>query len=144
MVVAVGVTVYATVTSRSTDSSAARIKDVAGAKISLVESNVKLGDTIHFTYTLPRGVKEAPNGSGTQARIQVMCYLNDALVYGEALNAIDAKTSGLLLGGAGSVWLYEHSSESTNCVTTLYQWDYTGGVQKFVPLATTTFNAAGK
>ncbi len=143
---AVGATVYIAINFRTFSSSAARSKDIAGSSISLVEAGAKLGDTIHFTYTLPKGVKDAPNGSGTQARIQVMCYQGDSLVYGEALNAFDAKTSGLLLGGAGSLWLYDSTyiHNSSDCVATLYQWDYSGGSQKFVSFTTTSFTASGK
>lgn len=132
----------------------------SSASITNVESNIQLGKVLHFNYTLPKGVKESPTGSGTQARIQVMCtqpvpfdYTDsngvthtqtDPTVYGEAGNAIDMKagSAGLLLGGGGSVWLW-HDGQA-NCVATLYQWLYTGGQQTFNPFATFSFTANGK
>ncbi len=129
------------------------------ASIVVADPNPQLGKSVHFTYTLPAGVKEDPTGSGTQARIQVMCtqpvpftYTDsngvtntqtDPTVYGEAYNAIDLRvgSQGLLLGGGGSVWLWHGGS--ANCVATLYQWLY-NGQQTFNPFATVNFTAAGK
>ena len=146
-------------TSKETPSDAAGKPVATTASISTVEANPQLGSYLHFNYVLPKGVKEAPTGSGTQARIQVMCtqpvpfdYTDsngvthtqtDPIVYGEAGNAIDMKAGsiGLLLGGGGSVWLWHGGS--AQCVATLYQWLYNGS-QTFNPFATVSFTAAGK
>jgi len=90
-----------------------------------------LGDQVTFAVSYPKIVGN--NG----ARIQVMCYQGDALVYGEA----GPFNQAFLLGGAGSIWLYT-SQGPAHCVADLYYWSYQGS-QKFNWLATTEFDAAG-
>jgi hypothetical protein len=65
--------------------------------------------------------------------------LNDELVYGEA----GAYNQSFMLGGSGSLWLYEHATESVHCVATLFYWGHQGGSQKFVWLAETEFDGTG-
>lgn len=115
------------------------------ASLSIVEPNPQLLAPLHFTYVLPKGVKEDPSGSGTQARIQIMCTQNDQVVYGVAFNAIDIKAGGMILGAGSSLWTNEpeRSIQPANCVATLYQWTYQGQ-QVFNPFATVSFTAAGK
>lgn len=122
--------------------SSAAPKTVAEASISLVETAPKLGDYVHFNYTLPKGVKEI-TGNGTQARVQTMCYQNGELVYGMAENAVDVKVEALgeQLGGGSSQWLTNDGP--ADCISTLYQWAYKGS-QQFNQLATTSFSAEGK
>lgn len=128
---------------QDTRSSAAPKASTTNAGISVVETAPILGSFVHYNYTLPKGVKDSPNGSGTQARIQNMCYQNGALVYGFAANAIDLKegAQGELLGGGSSVWLT--NGGPADCTATLYQWTYNGS-QQFNPFATVSYSVGGK
>lgn len=90
-----------------------------------------IGDSVTFTVTFSKTVeKYGP-------RIQVMCYQNGALVYGEAGPYYQA----FLLGGGSSPWL-NHSPGPATCVADLYYWSYQGG-QKFNWLASVQFDAGG-
>ena len=90
-----------------------------------------IGDSVTFTVTFPKTAeKYGP-------RIQVMCYQNGTLVYGEAGPYYHA----FLLGGASSDWL-NHSPGPATCVADLYYWSYQGG-QKFNWLASVQFDAGG-
>lgn len=122
--------------------SSAAPRATVDATISLFETDPKLGDWVHFNYTLPKGIKEV-TGNGTQARIQTMCYQNGTLVYGAAENAVDVKVGaqGELLGGGSSQWLT--NGGPAECISTLYQWTYKG-TQQFNQFATTSFTAGGK
>lgn len=130
-------------TSQDTRSSAAPKNTTTGASISVVEASPTLGSYVHYNYTLPKGVKDNPTGSGTQARIENDCYQDGNLVYASAANAIDLKdgAQGELLGGGGSVWLT--NGGPAECTATLYQWTYNGS-QKFNPFATVTYSVGGK
>ena len=90
-----------------------------------------IGDSVTFTVTFPKTVeKYGP-------RIQVMCYQNGTLVYGEAGPYYHA----FQLGGASSDWLNNSPGPAT-CVADLYYWSYQGG-QKFNWLASVEFDAGG-
>lgn len=103
--------------------------------ISLNESNVALGDTVTFTTSF--------DGKLKNPRIEVLCYQNSVLVYGEGGSAYDT----FLLGGGGSLW--KDSGGPADCVANLYyfkvgthEWNGSGQ-QETVYLATTSFSAAG-
>lgn len=143
VVLAIGLTYMFANSKESKDVRSDAAKPVyAEASISIVETAPKLGDYVHYNYVLPKGVKEE-TGNGTQARIQTMCYQDGNLVYGMAMNAVDAKVGagGEQLGGGSSQWQIDGGPAS--CVTTLYQWTYQGS-QKFVPFATTNFEAGDR
>ena len=91
----------------------------------------KLGETVTFTVTYPKTLDHYG------VRIQVLCYQNGNLVYGEA----GPYDQGFLLGGAMSIW-YQNSGAAT-CHADLYYWSYNGG-QKFNPIAYTDFEALGR
>src|SRR5688572_10558127 len=98
------------------------------ATISINETDVALGDWVTFRTT---------NVTSRSPRIQVMCYQNGALVYGEAGPADQA----FLLGGGMSQWLM--AGGEADCEATVYEWDW-HPQQTFVPFATTTFHAGGR
>jgi hypothetical protein len=88
-----------------------------------------LGGWVSFTTTYPTNVKTP--------RIEVLCYQNGALVYGEAGSTLDS----FLLGGGGSLWL--STGGSASCVANLYYFTWNAGQPATTYLATTSFNAAG-
>jgi hypothetical protein len=89
-----------------------------------------LGTWVTFNTTIPSNVRIP--------RVEVLCYQNGSLVYGEA----GAPTDAFLLGGGGSIWLYEGGG-AANCVANLYYFGQVNGVSTAIYLATTTFDAAG-
>jgi hypothetical protein len=91
-----------------------------------------LGDSVTFSVTFPKSVEK--NG----ARIQLVCYQGETVVYGEA----GPYNTTFLLGGSSSEWL-NTSNGPAHCVADLYYWSYQGG-QKFNWLASTEFDAGGK
>ena len=88
-----------------------------------------LGVYVTFTVVYPTNVKTP--------RVEVLCYQNGALVYGEAGSPSDS----FQLGGGGSLWLTAGGSAS--CVANLYYFTWNGGQPGTVYLATTSFNAVG-
>lgn len=93
-------------------------------------SDLQLGGWVLFDTTVPKAYeRQGP-------RVQVICYQDGALVYGEAGPASQA----FLLGGASSAWLV--AGGAAHCVADLYVWTYRGG-QTFTWLASTEFDAAG-
>jgi hypothetical protein len=84
---------------------------------------------VTFTTAYPTSVKTP--------RIQVICYQNGALVYGEA-GSID---HAFLLGGGGSLWLTAGGPAS--CTADLFYFSWNAGQPATVILASTTFAAAG-
>jgi hypothetical protein len=88
-----------------------------------------LGSSVSFTVTYPTSVKTP--------RVEVLCYQNGALVYGEAGSPGDT----FLLGGGGSLWLTAGGSAS--CVANLYYFTWKAGQPATTYLATTSFDAAG-
>ena len=95
----------------------------------LTQSQPHLGGSVTFTAVYPTNVKTP--------RVEVLCYQNGALVYGEAGSPGDA----FLLGGGGSLWLTAGGSAS--CVANLYYFTWNGGQPGTVYLATTSFDAVG-
>ncbi len=145
-ILVVGVLVANSQLTKTQDVRQEAAKPVAQtASLTIVEASPQLLAPLHFTYVLPKGVKEDPTGSGTQARIQIMCTQDGEVVYGVAFNAIDIKADGMILGAGSSLWTNEpaRSILPADCVATLYQWLYQGQ-QTFNPFATINFTAAGK
>ena len=91
----------------------------------------RLGDSVSFSVSYPKNLDHYG------VRIQVLCYQNGALVYGEA-KPWDQQ---FLLGGAMSTWFLTNGNAS--CVADLYYWSYNGG-QKWNFLAETQFDAYAK
>lgn len=105
-------------------------KPVPTGTITLNETDVALGDTVTFTVTdVPKNVK--------RPRIEVLCYQDGALVYGEA----GSDTDTFLLGGGGSIW--KDGGGPADCVANLFYFDDRGPVQTYVRLASTSFHAEG-
>ena len=91
-----------------------------------------LGDWVSFSVSYPKTVDKFG------ARIQVLCYQGEFLVYAEAAPA----TQPFLLGSGSSPWLNDYPGPA-RCHADLYYWSYNGG-QKFNWLASTEFDAAGR
>ena len=89
-----------------------------------------LGTWVTFNTVVPTNVKNP--------RVEVLCYQNGSLVYGEAGGATDA----FLLGGGGSLWLYGGGGPAS-CVANLYYFGQVQGQSTAIYLATTSFDAAG-
>jgi len=96
---------------------------------SLAQTAPHLGGTVSFTAVYPGNVKTP--------RVEVLCYQNGALVYGEAGSPTDT----FQLGGGGSLWLTAGGSAS--CVANLYYFTWNAGQPGTTYLATTSFDAAG-
>jgi hypothetical protein len=88
-----------------------------------------LGSTVSFDTTYPSNTKNP--------RIQVMCYQDGSLVYGEAGGVTDS----FKLGGGGSIWLT--SGGAAECTANLFYFGWRAGVQTFNVLASTSFSATG-
>ncbi|MEX0784294.1 MAG: hypothetical protein WD557_16760 [Dehalococcoidia bacterium] len=99
----------------------------ATSSVSIDQPDAHLGDTVTFTFSAPEA---------RSPRIQVMCYQDGVLVYGEAGPA----SQGFMLAGGSSDWLVKGGE--ADCDVTLYEWDWKP-VQTFVPYATTSFHAGG-
>ena len=85
-----------------------------------------LGDYVTFTTVIPSNVQNP--------RVEVLCYQNDVLVYGES----NGPDWAFQLGGASSLWLANGGPAS--CVANLY---YFTSHSTAVYLATTNFDATG-
>jgi hypothetical protein len=94
-----------------------------------LQSGPALGTTVTFTTVIPTNVKTP--------RVEVLCYQNGSLVYGEG----GAPTDAFLLGGGGSLWL--SAGGAASCVANLYYFTWTANKPATVYLATTRFDAAG-
>lgn len=100
-------------------------------------SQLYLGGIVSFDWSVQDIGNQNP-------RIQVMCFQNGEIVYGEAHNANptlgDPPFDGasFLLGGGMSEWLL--GGGAADCEATLYYWDF-HPVQVFVPLASVSFHA---
>jgi hypothetical protein len=98
-----------------------------------------LGELVTFASSAPSNVKNP--------RIEVLCYQNGALVYGEAGSADQVFQEnltgypGFILGGSSSLWL--QSGGAADCTGNLYYFGSKAGVQTYNVLATTKFAAAG-
>jgi len=88
-----------------------------------------LGTYVHFDSVYPTTVKNP--------RIEVLCYQDGSLVYGEAGGVNDA----FLLGGGGSAW--KDSGGSAACDANLYYFSWKAGKQTYNRLASTWFSAGG-
>lgn len=88
-----------------------------------------LGATVAFATGYPTTVKNP--------RIEVLCYQNGSLVYGEAGGVGDT----FLLGGGGSTWLT--NSGAADCTANLFYFGFHAGKQTYNKLASTTFAAGG-
>jgi hypothetical protein len=98
----------------------------SGAQIA--QSSPSLGSWVTFTTVIPSNVNNP--------RVEVLCYQNGALVYGEGGSPTDA----FLLGGGGSIWL--SSGGSASCIANLYYFTWKGGQPATVYLAATRFDAS--
>jgi hypothetical protein len=88
-----------------------------------------LGSEVTFATSYPKTIKNP--------RIEVLCYQDGSLVYGEAGGAHDT----FLLGGGGSAW--KDGGGAADCRANLYYFGYKAGKQTYNRLATTTFSAGG-
>lgn len=86
-----------------------------------------LGSTVSFSTGYPNNVQNP--------RIEVLCYQNGSLVYGEAGGVADS----FLLGGGGSIWL--SGGGPADCVANLFYFGQHAGSQTYNVLATTSFPA---
>jgi hypothetical protein len=103
---------------------------VTGA--SATPSGPSLGSYVTFTTVVPTNVRNP--------RVEVLCYQNGELVYGEAGGPSDA----FLLGGnpdRGSIW--RTTGGPASCVANLYFFTWKAGEPGVTYLATTSFDAAG-
>jgi hypothetical protein len=91
----------------------------------------RLGDYVSFTVTYPKTLEHYG------VRIQVLCYQNGELVYGEA----GPYYQSFLLGGAMSQWFL--TDGAATCRADLFYWSYQGG-QKFNLLTSTEFEAGAR
>lgn len=91
----------------------------------------RLSDSVSFSVSYPKNLDHYG------VRIQVLCYQNGALVYGEA-KPWDQQFQ---LGGAMSTWFLTNGD--ADCVADLYYWSYSGG-QKWNFLAEVQFHAYAK
>jgi len=94
----------------------------------VAQSSPSLGSWVTFTTVIPTNVNNP--------RVEVLCYQNGALVYGEGGSPTDA----FLLGGGGSLWL--SAGGAASCVANLYYFTWKAGKPATVYLATTSFDAA--
>jgi len=91
----------------------------------------RLGDSVTFNVSYPKTLEHYG------VRIQVLCYQNAVLVYGEARPWNEQ----FILGGAMSTWFLANGD--ADCVADLYYWSNNGG-QKWNFLAETQFHAYAK
>ena len=86
-----------------------------------------LGSSVAFSTGYPSSVKNP--------RIEVLCYQDGSLVYGEAGGVNDS----FRLGGGGSIWLANGGAAS--CTANLFYFGQHAGSQTYNRLASTTFDA---
>jgi hypothetical protein len=109
--------------------------------IAVNEDTPTLGQTISFTATTSR--KLDCTGRAGCARVEILCYQNNVLVYGEASD-IERARAGFPLGGAigqGSVWA--RNGGDAECVANLFRFGKDAGQQTYEVLASTSFSAEG-
>lgn len=75
-------------------------------------SDLRLEGAVSFDTTYPK-VKNTP-------RIEVDCYQNGTLVYGE-VRLVDEQP--FILGGSSSIWVWNGGGPAT-CVATLFYWTF--------------------
>jgi hypothetical protein len=101
-----------------------------GPSIALNETDLSLGNSATFTVVYDTKIDNP--------RIEVLCYQDFVLVYGEA-GSVDHT---FVLGGAMSDWLL--AGGSADCVANLFYFDNSGPEQLYIWLASTpAFSAAG-
>jgi hypothetical protein len=88
-----------------------------------------LGGDVAFATGYPTNVKNP--------RIEVLCYQDGQLVYGEAGSVDHA----FRLGGGGSIWL--STGGAAECTANLFYFGWKAGTQTYNRLATTSFSAGG-
>ena len=96
------------------------------------QSSPSLGSWVTFTTVIPTNVRNP--------RVEVLCYQNGELVYGEAGDP----SHDFELGGnpdRGSIW--RTTLGPASCVANLYFFTWKAGEPAAVYLATTSFEAAG-
>jgi hypothetical protein len=100
-----------------------------------------LGDTVYFDVVVPNNINNP--------RVEVMCYQDGDVVYGET-GSIGQATgdgtdslgySGFLLGGGGSLW--KDGGGAADCVAKLFYFGQKAGKQTFNVLDSTSFSAGG-
>jgi hypothetical protein len=90
-------------------------------------ASVGLGSSVSFDTGYPSSIKNP--------RIQVLCYQDGSLVYGEAGGVNDS----FKLGGGGSIWLT--NGGSADCTANLFYFGSHAGVSTFNKLASMDFAA---
>ena len=98
---------------------------LAGA--STARSTLSLGSSVSFDTGYPTNVKNP--------RIEVLCYQDGSLTYGEAGGVNEA----FRLGGGGSIWLT--NGGSADCTANLFYFGSKAGKQTYNKLASTDFVA---
>ena len=101
-----------------------------GGTVVLDQASPSLGDTVTFTWTAT-GLRP-----GQVPRIQIVCTQDSVVTFAVA----DSADASFVLGGGSSAW--KATGGPAGCVVTLYYWDWKP-VQRFVPLANTSFTAGG-
>jgi hypothetical protein len=86
-----------------------------------------LGSSVSFSTGYPSTVKNP--------RIEVLCYQDGSLVYGEA----GSVTYSFQLGGGGSIWLT--NGGGADCTANLFYFGSHAGKQTYNKLASTSFSA---
>lgn len=119
-------------------AAASNLPPAGSGSISLNQTNVSLGDLVNFTSSYPGNLKNP--------RIEVLCYQDGTLAYGEAGSSLDW----FQLGGnpdGGSIWA--STGGPADCTANLFYWasgnhEWNGGGQQtYVLLGTTSFAANG-
>ena len=86
-----------------------------------------LGSSVAFSTGYPTSVKNP--------RIEVNCYQDGSLVYGEA----GGVNHSFQLGGGGSIWLT--NGGAADCTANLFYFGWRAGTQTYNKLASTSFPA---
>ena len=102
------------------------------------------------TFTVTVSKKYDCVGKAGCARVLVECFQSGDLVYGEAGSIAQARGSGdplgysgFLLGGGGSIWVYDHPNTPADCVATLFYFDNSGPMQTYNVITSQPFTAEG-
>jgi hypothetical protein len=107
------------------------VAHASSGTIAINQAPVHFGDSVTFSWSCD-GCAKSPKSA---PRIQVLCYQDGFLVYGEAGPADNV----FMLGGAMSDWVVNGGGPAA-CKADLYFWSYKGQ-QEFNFVATTAFNA---
>lgn len=128
-------------------SAAASAAAAPTGAISVDQANPAYQTIVTFTVTVSK--KYDCVGRVGCARVLVECLQSGNLVYGEAGSIAQARGSGdplgysgFLLGGSGSIWVYDNPNTPADCVATLFYFD-NNPAQTFNVIATTSFHAEG-